>query len=364
MLLFDVIAVTGILGSFVLYIRFHNSAGRRWAIRVILLSQDAEKRARSANRELARLKSTRDVKTRSLREELFTSYLSDVPVDALTAYPGIGPGTVSKLREAGLASLAILRSSPIVIEGLGQKRLSDIEYAVGNLVKKAQGDFDAGVCRQAQTLPGRLRELSAQYDSLEANARRREEAANALSHSLGEMVEYASKVTFWHWLRSIGRESLVPSSLLNAPLPALATVPQVPEALAVESCVTETPPIDLFLSSVAPPPPSQCVAQPATTAVAPREECLKVLGISETTSLSAELVRRQYHLLFERVSPEKVISMGPEFVALAQSKQREIRQATEFLLESMGEKLERQPTAPADHDLRHNPDLDDVFGGR
>lgn len=363
-LLFNAIVVTAILGSFVLLLRFQNSVAKQWAIRVLLLSRDAEKRARSANRALVRLKSMRDVKTRALREEAFTCNLRDVPVSELTAYPGIGPGTVSKLREAGLVDLASLRGSSIVIEGVGQKRLSDIEYAVGERIKKAQVDFDAGVGRHAQTLPGRLRDLMAQFDSLEANARRKAEAANAQFDSLDEMVECASKVTFWRWLRSMGREPLVPSVLLNAPLPALATVPQAPEALADERCVVENPPVDLFNPSVAPPLASQCVAPPPTTPEAMREECLKMLEISENTSLSAELVRRQYHLLFERVSPEKVISMGPEFVALAQSKRVELRRAAEMLLERMGEKLELQPTSPPSLDPRHNPDLDDVFGGR
>jgi hypothetical protein len=88
-----------------------------------------------------------------------------------------------------------------------------------------------------------------------------------------------------------------------------------------------------------------------------------LLEIPTETLLSADLVRRQWNLLSDRLAPEKVASMGPEFVKLAQDKVALMRRAAESLLEAMGEKLETTPPAPSVQDLRHNPDLDDVFGG-
>jgi hypothetical protein len=94
-----------------------------------------------------------------------------------------------------------------------------------------------------------------------------------------------------------------------------------------------------------------------------RQECLALLEISPTTSLTAALVRRQWNLLSQRYSPEKAASMGPEFVKLAEDKLAAIRRAAEILLEPMGEPLESRPSAPPAADLRHNPDLDEAFGG-
>jgi hypothetical protein len=74
-------------------------------------------------------------------------------------------------------------------------------------------------------------------------------------------------------------------------------------------------------------------------------------------------VQRQWNLLSERLAPEKVASMGAEFVKLAQTMLAALRGAAESLLEAMGEQLETKPPTPPVQDLRHNPDLDDVFGG-
>lgn len=115
--------------------------------------------------------------------------------------------------------------------------------------------------------------------------------------------------------------------------------------------------------AIASSPPAPLIAPPSKPAAPTKDECRNLLEIPAETPLSADLVRRQWNLLSERVDPEKVASMGPEFVKLAQAKLATLRQAAESLLEAMGEKLETQPSPPPVQDLRHNPDLDDVFGG-
>jgi hypothetical protein len=347
-ILFDVIALAMLLASFALYARFHKSAEKRWANRVFLLLREAERRVRSANRELVRLKAERDIKTRSLQEEAFTEHLRRVPVDALSAYPGIGPGTVGKLRSEGYVDLALLHRSRLQISGLGQKRLADVNRAVADLLKKARKDFDAGDCPSADSSTKSQRELSDRYDLLEASARRSEQAARQLIDNLAERVKYAQMVTFRRWLRPIGKTPLIPKELMDEPLPALEAFPQSAEPSASAPAAQPTVP----------------AAVPQASSSGPtREESLKLLEIPANTPLSSDRVRRQYNLLSERSNPDKVASMGAEFVALAQAKQKQLRQAAEMLLDSMGEKLETQPPAPPQLDLRHNPDLDDVFGG-
>jgi hypothetical protein len=54
--------------------------------------------------------------------------------------------------------------------------------------------------------------------------------------------------------------------------------------------------------------------------------------------------------------------MGAEFVTMADAKLAALRRAAELLLGAMGESLDTDAPAPASQELRHNPDLDDVFG--
>jgi hypothetical protein len=93
-----------------------------------------------------------------------------------------------------------------------------------------------------------------------------------------------------------------------------------------------------------------------------RDECLSWLEISADVALSADLVRRQLNLLSERLAPEKAARMGPEFAKMAETKLAAVRRAAETLLKAMGEKLETTQAAASNQALRHNPDLDEVFG--
>ncbi len=490
--LFALLFLTALICWLVLYSRFRHSLEKRWATAVLRLLQDAENCIRLENRQLRELKKERDAKARSLREEAFAAHLNEYTVEELEAYPGIGPGTVGKLRAAGFANLAKLQRAKIHIHGLGAKRLSDIQYAVRNLLGKARGTFDAGNCRQAQILTNQLETLSTQYDHREAKARTRARAAEKFVGSLGESVKHARAVTFWRWLRPISKEAFVPAELLEVSLPDLEAALRAAEqqiapsqvaastpmsasklepekrdedrlapmeltiqfafgvarkdgpvtgterelirqgirqrfsdnrallnrvetlcahyetaAIDLERCLGEinrkftadtrtalmelagqivavsgqepadTSPFLLHLAhsmdvpplalpqreQPAPPASASPVASPSKPAAPTKDECRTLLDIPAETPLSADLVRRQWNLLSERLAPEKVASLGPEFVKLAEAKLAALRRAAESLLETMDEKLETQPPTPPVKDLRHNPDLDDVFGG-
>ncbi len=491
--LFVLLFLTALVGWLVLYSRFNHSVEKRWAAKVLQLLRDAENCIRLEKRQLRELKTEQDAKARSLREEAFAAHLREYAVEELEAYPGIGPGTVGKLRAAGFVNLAKLQRAKIRIHGLGAKRLADIQYAVRNLLGKAQNTFDTGNCRQDQNLAERLKTLSAQYDHLESKTRTRARAAEEFIGSLGESVKYARAVTFWRWLRPVSKEALVSAELLEASLPDLeaalrtaeqqiapsetakstpASVKPVLEsekrdedrlapmeltvqfafgvarkdgpvtgterelirqsirqrfsdnrallnraetlcahyetaAIDLERCLGEitrkftadhrtalmelagqivavsnketagttpfllhlaqsldVPPLALPQREQPASPPSAPPVAPSSEPAAPtKEECRSLLEIPVETPLSADLVRRQWNLLSQRLDPEKVASLGPEFVKLAQDKLAALRRAAESLLETIGEKLETQPAAPPVQDLRHNPDLDDVFGG-
>jgi uncharacterized tellurite resistance protein B-like protein len=87
-----------------------------------------------------------------------------------------------------------------------------------------------------------------------------------------------------------------------------------------------------------------------------------VLGIDSSVSLTAELIRQRFQLYSARLAPEKVETMGAEFVAMAKSKLTALRSAAEELIEPFGKSLESQEERAEPAELRHNPDLDAMFG--
>jgi hypothetical protein len=112
------------------------------------------------------------------------------------------------------------------------------------------------------------------------------------------------------------------------------------------------------------PPAATKPAPPVAKSVMPsRSELLAVLEIDPALALAADLVRRQYNLLSERYAPEKFTAAGAEFVAVAQKKRAAVLAAATELLHGFGEAVDVAPAAaPAKEELRHNPDLDAMFG--
>ena len=111
----------------------------------------------------------------------------------------------------------------------------------------------------------------------------------------------------------------------------------------------------------APSPPPAPAPLPAPVLMT-RASALAILEIDPNLSLSADLVRRQYRLLHERFDPAKMQGHGNETVAHFQEKRAKFEQAARFLLDSLGAKFEEEAKPAAPTDMRHNPDLDAVFG--
>jgi len=98
------------------------------------------------------------------------------------------------------------------------------------------------------------------------------------------------------------------------------------------------------------------------TVPATQEQGLALLEIDPSAPLSADLVRRQFNLLSERYAPDKFESMGSEFMVVAENKRAALLAAAAALLEQWGEKLETISLPSQPQELRHNPDLDAMFG--
>lgn len=105
------------------------------------------------------------------------------------------------------------------------------------------------------------------------------------------------------------------------------------------------------------------VAKPvAPTPVPVAADPRAVLEIPPDVELSAELIRRRFALLGDKLDPAKASALGPEFAAMAERKRTELRRAAETLIAPFGAPLDPPPAPPPPADIRHNPDLDDLFG--
>ena len=109
--------------------------------------------------------------------------------------------------------------------------------------------------------------------------------------------------------------------------------------------------------------PSGLVEDSSTrpTKTEPPPDHRAVLDIAPDTPLDADLIRRRFALLTEKLDPARAAAFGPEFARMAEEQRTRIRAAAEALIAPFGEPLEK-PTVPPPADIRHNPDLDDVFG--
>jgi len=116
--------------------------------------------------------------------------------------------------------------------------------------------------------------------------------------------------------------------------------------------------------AAAPPsgPSSAKIKQPEGDGVLSRDQLLVILEIESSTPLSADLIRRQYTHLMEKLAPEKVQALGSDIAAVVQQKRQKVEHAARTLIAQWNEELIPKNTQAIPKDLRHNPDLDALFG--
>lgn len=533
--LFGLLVVAALAAGIVLYVRYGRSPQKTWRDRVLQVASEAQQLAADDHEALQSLPVKRRGEELQLRDATRQALLKGVPVDRLETFPGIGPATVARLRTAGYADLAALQRMRAPVNGLGAKRLTDVQNAVRHLLRETESQLNSSAGPEAEALAQDLRQVSAQYDDLEVRLRARLQAARAVLASLRSLVAAARRITFLRFLW-LERDQLLDPNLLTARLPAPAQAIQAAEdrvvsaltqkrsspraepvvdpsrpsvgvqaisapargkagmavsgnsisspsttgappvadpsaivepadprlplvelveaaaqflfavtrlagrltpdarsriekwllergradgafanrikglcalyeasAIDLEECLrhaarhlgTDTrrevfalarqlggepdrlnkraarflrkaaQQLDLPWSPPSPSGPNDSAAKTATPSApsspAAAEDPRTILEIDPTVALSADLVRRQYHLLAERYAAQKFASAGPEFVSAAQAKAAAVEAAARSLLADLGERFEPQP--PPAKGPRDNPDLDAAFGG-
>jgi tellurite resistance protein len=214
-----VLVASAVVGVF-LCLPYWRSPQKRWRDRVLALLTAASRRANVERQRLASLDAERQKRDREITEKEFQLLLSRTGVDQLDPYPGIGPGTIGSLRNAGYRSVADLRHARVRIHGLGPKRLSDIHAAVRDLIRQAQGQFEAGACPEAHSAAEQIRSSAKEFEEASYRARARIKAAETVVSQLQGPATIARRVSFRKYFWNDSQE-LVPRDALSAPLPNL-----------------------------------------------------------------------------------------------------------------------------------------------
>jgi hypothetical protein len=225
---FLVIALLLMVSGSYFYIQYANSPQKAWRDSVLDLASRATMRSRMEREDLAQLRRDWESQEEELRKRALAAHLATIPVAELAEYPGIGPGTVSKLADAGYTNLAQLRGAYINLPGLGEKRLADIDAAVQRLVRQALTRFEKGACQESQDLAAQLKSLEAKYGAEQSRARARAAAADHLLAGLKDAITVARKITFFRhfWEESA---ALVPPEMFDLTLPDLNQALQAAE---------------------------------------------------------------------------------------------------------------------------------------
>ena len=138
-------------------------------------------------------------------EELLYSYLdkylTGVSVEQLTRYPNIGPGTVTKLREAGLSNISAVGGARLVsIPGFGPARIKDLKEALKKIVQDAESRFTARACPEAIALDVEIARRRAAVERIRAAADSKTKEAGVELERLAERFNISRGITFGNFL--------------------------------------------------------------------------------------------------------------------------------------------------------------------
>jgi len=216
-----------------LYLRYRFTPAARWKARVRSALAEQEARRRRARRQLA--EAGHDPDDHELRREFLDRQLQGVAVEELAKYPGIGPVTVSRLREAGLATVAACgRARLSAVPGIGRVREADLKDALKKIRREAESRFDAGASPQAAAFAAERKRRQADRDRRRQQAEAEVRQAEAALAALGDQARIARGVTFFGHLARRQPPGLTPEVMSGPPAAMLEPrpAPAEPEASA------------------------------------------------------------------------------------------------------------------------------------
>ena len=247
-----ILAATALVVLGVLYLRDSRTPAAQWKHRVRAAVARQQDRLRSAQRELALI--DRRLGTETLRSEYFERYLSGLAVEELIKFPGIGPVTASRLRDAGLTHIPrVERARLSTIAGIGPSREQDIRKALRQVRREAESRFEAGACPEAVAFLEERKRRESQLGGQRAEAERAVRDADAGVAELEERVRIARRITFLGHL--FGHHSPgLSDELMARPLSVASPPPPAVTPALVSSSPVRSPVPAASVAATAPSP--------------------------------------------------------------------------------------------------------------
>jgi uncharacterized tellurite resistance protein B-like protein len=172
-----------------------------------------------------------------LADDYFRRHLQTIPLDQLADFPGIGPGTLDRLRQAGCRGLGDVAAARVEsIHGIGRTRAKDLSAAVGSLVRAARSRFDAGACAEAHEYRRQCEQILADGRKRALMRDRERAAVDAALRECDALTDIARRVTFWKYVSNQDIPDLT-DTILSRPLPT----PRVARPIPVAPLVTPDP---------------------------------------------------------------------------------------------------------------------------
>jgi tellurite resistance protein len=222
----------------VLYVQFTKTPWGMWKVQLNKRIADLRRRKQRLQQETeAPLQKQID----QLADQFKSQYYHTLSIFGLVDYPGIGPGTVDRLRSAGYNSLGQLLSMQFEsIPGIGPSRATDLRAAMHALVREAQSRFEAGACEEAQSLQRKVNELKISHQE-RATARQLEiESIEEVLPKYADLQPLAKNITFKDYL--LNRSVDVSEALLRTPFPEpIVRNPRRASPQAVKPIVPKAP---------------------------------------------------------------------------------------------------------------------------
>jgi tellurite resistance protein len=248
-----IVALTAVISLGILYVQFQKWQPYVWKQRVVRRIADLRGR-----RAALTAPDPDGVQARGerLAGEFFHRHLQTLSVDLLAEYPGIGPGTVERVRKADGRTLADLQRYPFQsINGIGPSKARDLQSAVAKLVREAQSRFDAGGCPEAVAYRRKWAGLQARERDHAAARQHELTAVDAALRDADGLRSETRDITFWNFL--FRRATAGPTDeTMSRPLPS-----GEPAAPAV--------PVAKLVSPAKPPAPPEPVGQPVSARSTP-----------------------------------------------------------------------------------------------
>jgi tellurite resistance protein len=286
LILVAVLLLVVAVGAVPLFLPYVRSPLKSWRDQVLALVAAARRRAEREQAEVQRLRANHAAEAKAHWDKAFLRLLAGISVHELEAYPGIGPGTVGKLHDAGYTNLASLQNARIHISGLGEKRLTDIGNAVRDLSRRSWERLQAGAGPESQDLSGRLQVLERSHQEADRRAQARFQAAKNILGQLEGPAAAARRVTLWNFLWH-DADDLVPPEVLAARLPDLETAVRMGDEQARQAHAQQQRTVQAKEVPVpvlpAKPAVAQSVARPERLAL-PEEPVLRGIPVAAARS--------------------------------------------------------------------------------